>query len=290
MSDALFSRLEDYLSRLSCNGQTQTRVWADAEGRAQGRYFNSTLTSAFQPIRALHDGAVIGHEGFARSYSEADPGLCVWKLLDHAASDDESVALDRLCRMLHAMNFFRQPEAGGSDLYLSVHARLMAAVDGNHGAAFGRVLEALELPRERIVLQLPVVTRQQNWLLDYVADNYRRNGFRIAVNAFDAVEALTLIERVRPAVVKIDAREIAHDEPALRLLSTCDRIGVRAVFKRVESTQVADALQSIAAQCGKTVHVQGFLHDLPTAALGAGARLGNVVPPLPATMLRAGAA
>jgi EAL domain-containing protein (putative c-di-GMP-specific phosphodiesterase class I) len=290
MLGALFSRLEDYLSRLSCNGQTQTRVWAHAEGRAQGRYFNSTLTSAFQPIRALHDGAVIGHEGFARSYSEADPGLCVWKLLDHAASDDESVALDRLCRMLHAMNFFRQPEAGGSDLYLSVHARLMAAVDGNHGAAFGRVLEALELPRERIVLQLPVVTRQQNWLLDYVADNYRRNGFRIAVNVPDATEALTLVERMRPAVVKIDAREIGRDEPVLRLLAACDRIGVRAVFKRVESMQVADALKRIAAQCGKTAHVQGFLHDLPTASLGAGARLGNVVPPLPVAMLRAGAA
>jgi EAL domain-containing protein (putative c-di-GMP-specific phosphodiesterase class I) len=290
MSAVLFSRLEEYLSRLSCNDQTQTRVWVDADGRAQGRYFNSTLTSAFQPIRALHDGAVIGHEGFARSYSEADPGLCVWKLLDHAASDDESVALDRLCRMLHAMNFFRQPEAGGSDLYLSVHARLMAAVDGNHGAAFGRVLEALDLPRERIVLQLPVVSRQQNWLLDYVADNYRRNGFRIAVNAVDATEALTLIERVRPAVVKIDAREVGRDEPMLRLLSACDGIDVRAVFKRVESAQVADALGSIAAQCGKTVHIQGFLRDLPTASLGADARLGNVVVPVPAASLRAGAA
>jgi EAL domain-containing protein (putative c-di-GMP-specific phosphodiesterase class I) len=290
MLGALFSRLEDYLSRLSCNGQTQTRVWADAEGRAQGRYFNSTLTSAFQPIRALHDGAVIGHEGFARSYSEADPGLCVWKLLDHAASDDESVALDRLCRMLHTMNFFRQPEAGGSDLYLSVHARLMAAVDGNHGAAFGRVLEALELPRERIVLQLPVVTRQQNWLLDYVADNYRRNGFRIAINAPDATEALKLVERVRPGVVKIDAREIGCDKPVLHLLSACDGIGVRTVFKRVGSTQVADALESIVAQCDKTVYVQGFLHDMPTASLGGGARTGNAVAPVPAATLRAGVA
>lgn len=280
----LFFRLEDYLSRLSHNGQTQ--VWVDAEGRAQGRYFNSTLTSAFQPIRALHDGSVIGYEGFARSYSEADQGLCVWKLLDHAASDDESVALDRLCRMLHAMNFFRQPEAGDSDLYLSVHARLMAAVDGNHGTAFGRVLEALELPRERIVLQLPVVSRQQNWLLDYVADNYRRNGFRIALNALDATDALRLVERVRPAVVKIDAREIVDDEPVLRLLSACDGIGVQTVFKRVESVRVAGALGSIAAQCGKTVHIQGFLHDLPAASLGS----GNAVAPMPVAMLRAGVA
>ena len=130
-----------------------TRVWADADGRAQGRYFNSTLTSAFQSIRALADGRVCGYEAFARSYSESDQGLCVWKLLDHAANDDESVELDRLCRMLHSINFFRQPEAADADLYLSVHARLLAAVDGNHGTAFRRVLGVLELPQARLGAQ-----------------------------------------------------------------------------------------------------------------------------------------
>ncbi len=29
--------------------------------------------------------------------SKADEGLSLWRLLDHAASDDESVELDRLC-------------------------------------------------------------------------------------------------------------------------------------------------------------------------------------------------
>lgn len=266
----LYARLEDYLSRLSRDGQACTRVRVDAEGRAQGRFFNATLTSAFQPIRALHGRGIVGHEGFARSYSEADHGLCVWKLLDQAASDDESVELDRLCRLLHTMNFFRQPEAAGRDLYLSVHARLLTAVDANHGNAFSRVLHALDLPLDRIVLQLPAVTTHQGWLLDYVADNYRRNGFRVAVNASDAVEALTLIERVRPATVKVDGREIAHDAPVLHLLEECERIGTQVVFKRVESARAANALTRIAVRSGKSVHAQGYLWDLPTALLGAG--------------------
>lgn len=262
-----FPALEQYLARLYGTTNADTRVWVDAEGRAQGRYFNSTLTSAFQPIRVLNTGGVIGYEGFARSYSESDQGLCLWRLLDHAANDDESVELDRLCRMLHAINFFRQPEAADADLYLNVHARLLAAVDGNHGTAFSRVLKLLDLPQQRIVLQLPVIVEHQSWLVNYVADNYRRNGFRIAVNAVDSLEALSLVERVRPEVVKVDTRQTVHDGPALRLLEKCAAQNVRVIFKRVENADTLDALSRIAAVSGRTIHAQGFLWDLPNASI-----------------------
>jgi hypothetical protein len=50
--------------------------------------------------------------------------------------------------MLHAINFFRQ--AGQARrLYLNVHDRLLSAVSSNHGHAFRRILDALELPLER---------------------------------------------------------------------------------------------------------------------------------------------
>ena len=262
-----YSGLEQYLARLYGTAQAGTRVWADAEGRATGRYFNSTLTSAFQPIRTLDSDEVVGYEGFARSYSESDQGLCLWKLLDHAASDDESVELDRLCRMLHAINFFRQPEAAGSDLYLSVHARLLAAVDGNHGTAFSRILKVLDLPQERIVLQLPVIVEHQGWLANYVADNYRRNGFRIAMNAVDALEALKLIDLVRPEVVKVDTRQTIHDGPALRLLDRCAARNIRVIFKRVENADTVDSLGRLAALSGAAIHAQGFVWDLPSSAI-----------------------
>ena len=265
-----YPRLEQYLSRLYSTEQVGTRVWADAEGRATGRYFNSTLTSAFQPIRELGSGEAVGYEGFARSYSESDQGLCLWKLLDHAANDDESVELDRLCRMLHAINFFRQPASAGSDLYLSVHARLLAAVDGNHGTAFSRILKVLDLPQDRIVLQLPVIVEHQGWLANYVADNYRRNGFRIAMNAVDSLEALKLIDLVQPEVVKVDTRQTVHDGPALRLLERCAARNIRVIFKRVESADTLDILTRIAGLSGIPIYAQGFLWDLPSASINAG--------------------
>lgn len=263
-----FPVLQNYLARLSDARIAATSIWLDPDGRAQGRFFNSTMTSAFQPVRRLDDGRVLAYEGLARSVSAADQGLSLWRLLDQAASDDESIELDRLCRMLHAINFFRQHEADDqADLYLSVHARLLSAVGSNHGHAFQRILDALGLPIARIVLQLPQVTAQQGWLLNYVADNYRRNGFRYAVNAATPGEALALLERVRPAVVKLDARQLPEAAQSVALLRRCQAERIAVVFKRLDNTQTLTGLRRIGEQAGVAVLAQGYLLDEPRAAL-----------------------
>lgn len=278
--------LEQYLARLSGSAGANTNIWLDGEGRAQGRYFNTTLTSAFQTIRDAGGDRVVGYEGYARSYSDTDQGLSLWKLLDLAASDDESIALDRLCRMLHAINFFRQPDAAGADLYLGVHARLMAAVDGNHGTAFNRVLQVLDLPKEKIVLQLPAFPEQQNWLVKYVADNYRRNGFRIAVNAASLAEADRLVDGVRPEAIKLDARQISDETAAARLLARCGERGMRLIFKRVESQDAWRLVRRIAEQGGGTVLAQGFYWGMPHAGLKTPALRATALRPTQEDALR----
>jgi EAL domain-containing protein (putative c-di-GMP-specific phosphodiesterase class I) len=265
-----FPILQKYLARLSDATGAASSIWLDHEGRAQGRFFNCTMSSAFQPIRQLDSGAVQAYEGLARSVSAQDQGLSLWKLLDHAASDDESIELDRLCRMLHAINFFRQAEAvpnGRADLYLNVHDRLLSAVSSNHGHAFRRILDALELPLERVVLQLPAATPQQGWLLNYVSDNYRRNGFRFAVNVNSPRDALGVLDRLRPDVFKLDAREL-HDVPALHeMLQRSAAARVAVVFKRVETQQTLNALRQLGDAVDVPLLVQGYLLDEPRAAL-----------------------
>src|SRR5471030_1837795 len=236
-----FPVLQSYLARLSDARIAATSIWLDAAGRAQGRFFNSTMTSAFQPVRRLDDGQVQAYEGLARSVSAQDQGLSLWKLLDHAASDDESIELDRLCRMLHAINFFRQAGEGEQDLYLNVHDRLLSAVSSNHGHAFRRILDALELPLERVVLQLPAASPQQGWLLNYVSDNYRRNGFRFAVNVPSAREGLQVLQRLRPDVFKLDVRDASEGPEVLELLKRSAEAGVKLVFKRLETPEALTA-------------------------------------------------
>jgi EAL domain-containing protein (putative c-di-GMP-specific phosphodiesterase class I) len=260
-----FPALQEYLSHLHVTPQADTALWLDEHGQAHGRYFNSTLTSAFQPIRRLDADQIVGVQGFMRSYTKTGSGLSIWKLLDTVATDDQSIELDRLCRLLHAVNFYRQPELVDIDLYLSVHARLLAAVDSNHGTSFRRVLDVLGLPHRKIVLQLPLIQTDQAGLLNYVADNYSRNGFRLAVNAAHARHGLELLQQVQVEVIKVDAREITDEEAVLDLLQQSAERNVNLVFKRLESIAVHDTLQRLGALTGQTVTAQGYLWDQPKA-------------------------
>ncbi|MES2165315.1 MAG: EAL domain-containing protein [Pseudomonadota bacterium] len=262
-----FPILQKYLARLSDATGAASSIWLDHEGKAQGRFFNCTMSSAFQPIRQLESGQVQAYEGLARSVSAQDQGLSLWKLLDHAASDDESIELDRLCRMLHAINFFRQAGNGEQDLYLNVHDRLLSAVSSNHGHAFRRILDALELPLERVVLQLPAASPQQGWLLNYVSDNYRRNGFRFAVNVPSAREALHVLDRLRPDAFKLDARTLQDGETLLALLKRSAAAGMAVVFKRLESTQALAVLRQLGEAANIPLLAQGYLLDEPRSGL-----------------------
>ena len=256
--------LQQYLERLSRTTGAASSITLDGQGRAQGRFFNCSMSSAFQPIRLVTAGTVAGYEGLARSVSPSDQGLSLWKLLDHAASDDESVELDRLCRMLHAINFFRQAGEAGPDLFLNVHDRLLSAVSSNHGHAFRRILDALELPLARVVLQLPPTSPQQGWLLNYVADNYRRNGFRFAAHAASAAEARQLLERARPDVLRVDTRALPAGPELLELAHAAQ---VPVIFKLLESAQTLDRLRTLADATRARVLVQGYLLDAPGPSL-----------------------
>jgi len=258
--------LNQYLAGLVQRADASS-LWLDASGRAHGRFFNCTMTSVFQPVRTLDSGSLVACEGLARGISSEDEGLSLWRLLESAASDDESIELDRLCRMLHAINFFRQADSGDPDLHLNVHGRLLSAVSSNHGFAFRRILEALELPLERIVLQLPAAVPQQTWLLNYVADNYRRNGFRLAVTVASAEEGLALVDRVRPDIVRFDARAARDGDALIRLIDAVGASGGRVLFHHAERPEALAALHAIAADAVHMPLVQGYALDQPRAQL-----------------------
>ena len=258
-------KLQNYLSRLR-HSVGSSHLWLDEEGRARGRYFNASLTSAFQAIRAGDDQRILAYEAYARSYDPGDQGLNIWKLLEYVANDDESVELDRLCRLLHTLNFYRQVQEPAQDLYLSVHSRLLAAVEGNHGMAFRRILDALEIPHAQIILQLPLITPSQRWVLTHVAENYRCNGFRIGVNASSLEQAGDLLDRIRPDAIKIDISAANHASAQISLLQRADQAQCHIIFRRIENEARFLSLQT-ANDTASPYLVQGFLFDLPRATL-----------------------
>jgi EAL domain-containing protein (putative c-di-GMP-specific phosphodiesterase class I) len=260
-----YPTLQHYLSRLQ-SALSNSQLWLDEQGRARGRYFNASLTTAFQAIRSGQDQQVIAYEAYARSFDPTDQGLNVWRLLEFVANDEESVELDRLCRLLHTMNFYRQSGVRQLDLYLSVHSRLLAAIEGNHGMAFRRILDVLELPHQHIILQMPAATASQRWVLAHVVENYRRNGFRVGVNAANLEQAIDLLQRVRPDAIKIDIYAANRPELQISLLEQAERAQCQVIFKRIEQQEKFEALQNSHGTASPFL-VQGFLFDIPAAEL-----------------------
>lgn len=246
-----YPALQAYINRLSSGESPSSSLRLGEDGQVQGQIFSCWLGSSFHSIRDLNSGEVSAFAGRVRGVSAEDQGLPLWTYLDGAASDDESVALDRLCRTLHAINFFRRDDNAVQTLHLNVHDRLLSAVSSNHGMAFSRILDSLGLPIGQIVLQLPAVNARQNWMLNYVADNYRRNGFRISVKVASALQLPSVLGHARVDGVRIaslhgvGAAELTHvlaqaaalnvevlvkdDTPALR--EAANRTGARVLLQ-----------------------------------------------------------
>ena len=265
-----YPALNDYLRRLPASAGGASSLGTSADGQAHGQFLNCVLTSAFQAIRALDHGTLLGFEGVARGVADEDAGLSLWRMLDHSCGDDESIELDRLCRMLHSINFFRQPQPADVDLYLSVHDRLLSAVSSNHGYAFRRILGALGLPTARIVLQLPAVGPGRRWLANYVADNYRRNGFRLAFQAASVADAIEVLGQLQPYAVKVDADAVADDDALRQLLALAKAHDTVLIFKRLRSAAALALLARAGAAAGVRLYGQGSLLDAPQAGLKEG--------------------
>lgn len=124
-------------------------------------------------------------------------------------------------------------------IWSAQHGRLLAAVADDHGAAFRRVIDALGLPAERIVIETPVVASRQADLLSFVLRNYRQNGFRVAVNVDSMEQWRRLRGVVRADFVKIDASALDGGSSPADALSPSFEVWehTRIVVKRVETVQ-----------------------------------------------------
>ena len=230
-------------------------LWRDNHGEVVGRFLGLNLASVFQPVREAKTRQVVGHEAFIRSHDESDQGLSPWTLFSHAAADDQLVELDRACRTIHAIRYFvRRPQRGS--LFLNVHGRLMLAVQEDHGRAFRRVLDSLEIAASRVVIESPEGLTENLPLLSCVMQNYRRNGYRVAINLASANQASALLNRFAPDLLKIDVRHLPSPEALADLVARAARRGARVIVKRIETPSHA----SLAEQ-GGAEFLQGYAFD-----------------------------
>ena len=246
--------LAQFLGTLPSAPTPDRQLWRDASGRVQGQFFHSSLTSLFEPVWQLAaDGtlALAGHEALMRTWTrDGDLGLNPWKLFSLASDDSTLVELDRLCRLVHTLNYFARTDA--RRLVVNVHGRLLAAVAADHGKAFHRAVVALGLSPEQFVIQVPSTANDDLGLLLLVVDNYRRNGFAVAVQASDPAEAGALLVHAKPAYLKLDARRDWVTRHVVSLAESARELGITLTLRRCERPSDLEL-----ARAAGITHVQG---------------------------------
>jgi EAL domain-containing protein (putative c-di-GMP-specific phosphodiesterase class I) len=229
------------------------------DGTVVGRFLRTDLSSVFQPLIDSHSGAVVGHEAFVRVHGDGELDTTPWNLFSLVANDEALVALDRLCRYVHALNFLRSPDTPGR-LFLNVHGRLLAAVREDHGHTFRDALDKFHLDSARVVIETPEAANLERTLLALVLSNYRLNGFAVAANTLGIADMESLLRMVRPDFVKIDARQTLTPEAMQRVVDLARDSGTRPIFMRVETEVQRDFLQTL-----PDVLLQGWAIAQPSA-------------------------
>lgn len=81
---------------------------------------------------------------------------------------------------------------------------------------------------------MPSTANDDLGLLLFVVDNYRRNGFAVAVQASDPAEAGALLVHARPAYLKLDARRDWRTRNVVSLADSARELGVTLALRRCE--------------------------------------------------------
>lgn len=212
-------------------------------GGAVGHFLNVELGSVFQALIASGAGNRVAYEAFVRTHAEGELSLSPWNLFSLAADDMSLIALDRLCRIVHALNF-RHFVPGDGLLFLNIHGRLLAAVSEDHGRVFRGVLDQLALSPGRVVLETPVTANTERTLLAFALANYRLNGFKVAANTMGLADLEELVRGVRPDFVKIDARHVLQPAQMQQAIRIAEDSGIRLVFTRVEQNAQREFLRA----------------------------------------------
>jgi EAL domain-containing protein (putative c-di-GMP-specific phosphodiesterase class I) len=226
------SLIAAYRARLPLGPADAQLLHRTPDERIVGLYRAARLTSVFQPV-ADRAGAVVGQVGYVRCEGDGAVDLSPWQLFALAASGDELVRLDRLCRTVHALNYFGVDERGRR-LHLLVEHRLLTTVPDDHGRAFERVLASFEVKTSRVVIELPAEASGNAGLLAHVIANYRYHGYAVAARALPG--KLETVAALRPDVVRLDPRD-HRDGELVKAIELARHFGARALVERVESRE-----------------------------------------------------
>ncbi|MGH8631214.1 MAG: EAL domain-containing protein, partial [Burkholderiales bacterium] len=157
------------------------------------------------------------------------------------AEDPLLVRLDRLCRTVHALNYFGRA-AGDYNLFLSVQPGLLETIKDGHGRVFKRVLDLIGVETSRVVIEIPAKVNRDWRLLKHVIVNYRSRGYQIAVNHGGANDGwMAELGILYPDIVRLEASALTQRGGLGSLVDAVHRFGATLLVRDIETTQEMSA-------------------------------------------------
>ncbi len=235
-----------------------------------GRYRHLHLHSVFQPLHSAETLQPAAHEALLRARDDRNRSISPAEAFAVARTPDEVVYFDRLCRMLHALNFVNQGGGEGS-LYLNVSGRhLLSVGEGSHGRAFEVLLAHCDLKPQQIVLEILESGVDDLHHLQSAIAAYRQRGYRVAIDDFGCQHSnFDRLWRLEPDIVKLDRSLIvqaAGDARARKILpkliDIIHDLGAKAVCEGIETV----THHNLAASAGADL-LQGYYYSQPSSLL-----------------------
>jgi EAL domain-containing protein (putative c-di-GMP-specific phosphodiesterase class I) len=202
-------------------------------GAVVAQFYRSRITSAFQPLVSARDATVAGHHALLRVASGGE-SVAPWSLFAQALDDDALVRLDRLCRTVHALNYFSRRGPQGR-LFLNIESRLLTGVKADHGAYFEAILALIGIAPERVVIVMPPGAIEEPVAFVRAAISYRIRGYRVMVPIRSIADAeLSHVFLADPHFVAIDGPEALAGPGAPQFLKALAQRGTHLVARGVE--------------------------------------------------------
>jgi len=254
--------MKDGLARIQA--ATDYPVQRSEDGWVIGHFFNSWLSSVFQPVFGLSEHRIAGHAAYIRSTTEGKSVLSPWKAFALTEGDALLVRFDRLCRVIHALNYFSNTSQG--DLFVTVQPRLLESVKDDHGRAFERILHIIGVETSRVVIEIPTEVNRDSRLLKHVISNYRSRGYRIAINhsvtTEDWIAELASLYPLFPHIVRLEASALERRYGTESLVDAVHHFGALVLVHDIETAQQ----KRVAVESGADL-LQGRALGLPLRAI-----------------------
>ncbi len=266
MQDQHIARLSAIIAAWGAECPQTGAGLCDGVAGISGGFRSMALRSVFQPLFSAGDLRPRAHEALLRVVDGRGAPIAPPEAFAALSSPAEIILFDRLCRLVHVLNFVRR--GGGGDLFLNIHSlHLLSVGSGEHGRVFEALLKQCDLSPRRIVLEVLEARIDDLGHLRDAVDAYRGRGYRVAIDDFGSQHSnFDRLWHLTPDIVKLDRGLIveAVSNPRARrilpkLVDLIHEMGATVVCEGIET---ADQ-HRLAVDAGADL-LQGYRYARPS--------------------------